>query len=209
MSVNPTELLKNAYGGTFEENIKTVLNKHFNSEIAENLWNQTCEKYSEFLQNHNIPEDDEDAVYYILPSVAVYRVLQNFEAAGKACKFDALSIFREIYFIDGKRGNDYLINRFREDSAFLKGFPQDFLKTVGEGKCEVIADTPEYTEFHVKKCRFVELTKELGCPEICSVFCELDTLMYTDLHPNLFYSREKTLYAGDDCCNFSMRYIGK
>lgn len=64
MSVNPTELLKNAYGGTFEENVKTVLNKHFNSEIAENLWNQTCEKYSEFLQNHNIPEDDEDAVYY-------------------------------------------------------------------------------------------------------------------------------------------------
>ena len=63
MSVNPTELLKNAYGGTFEENVKTVLNKCFNSEIAENLWNQTCEKYSEFLQNHNNPEDDEDAVF--------------------------------------------------------------------------------------------------------------------------------------------------
>ena len=90
---------------------------------------------------------------------------------------------------------------------FLKGFPQDFLRTVGEGKCEVISDTLEYTEFHVKSCRFLELTKELGCPEICSVFCELDTLMYTDMHPNLLYNRDKTLYNGDGCCNFSMRYV--
>ena len=93
------------------------------------------------------------------------------------------------------------------DEAFLKGFPQDFLRTVGEGKCEVISDTLEYTEFHVKSCRFLELTKELGCPEICSVFCELDTLMYTDMHPNLLYNRDKTLYNGDGCCNFSMRYV--
>ena len=27
MSVNPTELLKNAYGGTFEENVKTYIDE--------------------------------------------------------------------------------------------------------------------------------------------------------------------------------------
>lgn len=237
MKANSIELLKDAYGGTFEESVKTVLTKHFDSDSAENLWNQIVEKYSELSQKLNISEEDEDAVYYILPSVAVYRVLQNFWAAcsdDKACVaalenkftctpdtrfsdnfsngsscFDALSIFREIYFLDGQRGHDYLVNRFREDEAFLKSFPQDFLRTVGEGKCEVICDTPEYTEFHVKSCRFLELTKELNCPEICSVFCELDTLMYTDMHPNLLYNRDKTLYAGDDCCNFSMRYVEK
>ena len=221
MKANSIELLKDAYGGTFEENVKTVLNKHFDSDSAENLWTQIVEKYSELFQKHNISEEDEDAVYYILPSVAVYRVLEESGASengaassgDKACtadsRIDALSIFREIYFIDGQRGHDYLVNRFKEDEAFLKGFPQDFLRTVGEGKCEVISDTPEYTEFHVKSCRFLALTKELGCPEICSVFCELDTLMYTDMHPKLSYNRDKTLYAGDDCCNFSMRYVEK
>ncbi len=221
MKANSIELLKDAYGGTFEKNVKTVLTKHFDSDSAENLWNQIVEKYSELFQKQNISEEDEDAVYYILPSVAVYRVLEESAASekgaassgDKACKassrIDALSIFREIYFIDGQRGHDYLVNRFREDEAFLKGFPQDFLRTVGEGKCEVISDTPEYTEFHVKSCRFLELTKELNCPEICSVFCDLDTLMYTDMHPNLLYNRDKTLYAGDDCCNFSMRYVEK
>ena len=221
MKANSIELLKDAYGGTFEENVKTVLTKHFDSDSAENLWNQVVEKYSELFQKLNISEEDEDAVYYILPSVAVYRVLEESGASekgtassdDKACTahspIDALSLFREIYFIDGQRGHDYLVNRFREDEAFLKGFPQDFLRTVGEGKCEVICDTPEYTEFHVKSCRFLELTKELNCPEICSVFCDLDTLMYTNMHPNLSYNRDKTLYAGDDCCNFSMRYVEK
>ena len=221
MKANSIELLKDAYGGTFEENVKTVLTKHFDSDSAENLWNQIVEKYSKLFQKLNISEEDEDAVYYILPSVAVYRVLEESGAlekgaaisGDKACMdvrhIDALSIFREIYFIDGQRGHDYLVNRFREDEAFLKGFPQDFLRTVGEGKCEVICDTPEYTEFHVKSCRFLALTKELGCPEICSVFCDIDNLMYTDMHPNLLYNRDKILYAGDDCCNFSMRYVEK
>lgn len=211
MKANSIELLKDAYGGTFEENVKTVLNKHFDSDSAENLWNKIVEKYSELFQKHNISEEDEDAVYYILPSVAVYRVLEESGASenGAVRHIDAFSIFREIYFLDGQRGHDYLVNRFREDEAFLKGFPQDFLRTVGEGKCEVISDTPEYTEFHVKSCRFLELTKELNCPKICSVFCDLDTLMYTDMHPKLSYNRDKTLYAGDDCCNFSMRYVEK
>lgn len=221
MKANSIKLLKDAYGGTFEENVKTILNKHFDSKNAENLWNQIVEKYSKLFQKQNISEEDEDAVYYILPSVAVYRVLEESGASekvvvssdDKACMdvrhIDALSIFREIYFIDGQRGYDYLVNRFREDEAFLKGFPQDFLRTVGEGKCEVICDTPEYTEFHVKSCRFLELTKELNCPEICSVFCDIDNLMYTNMHPKLSYNRDKTLYAGDDCCNFSMRYVEK
>ena len=221
MKANSTELLKDAYGGTFEENVKTILNKHFDSKNAEKLWNQIVEKYSELFQKQNISEEDEDAVYYILPSVAVYRVLEESGASekwavssdDKACMdvrhIDVLSIFREIYFIDGQRGHDYLVNRFREDEAFLKGFPQDFLRTVGEGKCEVICDTPEYTEFHVKSCRFLALTKELNCPEICSVFCDIDNLMYTNMHPKLSYNRDKTLYAGDDCCNFSMRYVEK
>lgn len=211
MKANSIEFLKDAYGGTFEENVKTVLNKHFDSDSVEKLWNQIVEKYSELFQKHNISEKDEDAVYYILPSVAVYRILEEAGASekGAASRIDALSIFREIYFIDGQRGHDYLVNRFREDEAFLKGFPQDFLRTVGEEKCEVICDTPEYTEFHVKSCRFLALTEELGCPEICSVFCDLDTLMYTNMHPKLSYNRDKTLYAGDDCCNFSMRYVEK
>ena len=221
MKASTIEFLKDAYGGTFEENVKTVLNKHFDSQNAENLWNQIVEKYSELFQTLNISEEDEDAVYYILPSVAVYRVLEESGASekvaassgDKACtadsRIDALSIFREIYFLDGQRGHDYLVNRFRADEAFLKGFPQDFLRTVGEGKCEVISDTPEYTEFHVKSCRFLELTKELNCPKICSVFCDLDNLMYTNMHPKLSYNRDKTLYAGDDCCNFSMRYVEK
>lgn len=221
MKANSIELLKDAYGGTFEENVKTVLNKHFDSDSAENLWNQIVENYSKLFQKHNISEEDEDAVYYILPSVAVYRVLEESgasengaaisgdKASAVACHINALSIFREIYFLDGQRGHDYLVNRFREDEAFLKGFPQDFLRTVGEGKCEVICDTPEYTEFHVKSCRFLALTKELGCPEICSVFCDLDNLMYTNMHPKLSYNRDKTLYNGDDYCNFSMRYVEK
>ena len=59
MKASSIELLKDAYGGTFEENVKTVLTKHFDSDSAENLWNQIVEKYSELFQKQNISEEVE------------------------------------------------------------------------------------------------------------------------------------------------------
>ena len=192
------ELIEKCYGGTFAENTKSVLQKHFDKAKAEELWAAVEQKY--FALASDFENGSEDELFYILPSVAVYKTLQSAE------KENALEIFREIYYIDGKRGHDYLSNRFREDEDFLQSFPKIFLENENGENCEVIADTPTYTEVHVKKCRFVELARELGSEEICSAFCGIDDVIYTDLHPALHYKRDKTIFGGDGLCNFSMRY---
>lgn len=100
MKASSIELLKDTYGGTFEENVKTILNKHFDSDSAENLWNQIVEKYSELFQKLNISEEDEDAVYYILPSVAVYRVLEESGASEKVATSSGDKACTDVHHID-------------------------------------------------------------------------------------------------------------
>lgn len=195
--------IENAYNGRIEQDTKSVLLRYFLVEETNSIWQEIKRKFSSLVESLNLSQSDEDALFYILPSVAIYDALK------KHRQEKALEIFKEIYSISGQDAHDYLVKRLHDDGSFLKSFPQDFLKTVGEGRNPVIADTTAYTEFHVKKCRFLELTKELACPELCSVFCAIDDLMYKNIHPKLLYSRDKTLFAGDECCNFSMRYVGE
>ena len=195
--------IENAYNGRIVLDTKSVLSRYFSVEETDSIWLDIKLRFSSLADSLNLPQSDEDALFYILPSVAIYDVLK------KRNQEQALKIFEEIYFISGQKAHDYLVKRLHDDESFLKSFPQDFLTTVGEGRNPVIVDTPTYTEFHVEKCRFLELTKKLACPELCSVFCAIDDLMYKNIHPKLVYSRDNTLFAGDECCNFSMRYLGE
>ena len=197
-NMNTDDLIRDCYGGSFEENTKSVLQQRFDKAKAAELWEHTKQNYVALVSD--LKNAGENELFYILPSVALYRALQAMS------KENALEIFREIYYIDGKRGHDYLSNRFREDEDFLQSFPKIFLENENGENCEVIADTPTYTEVHVKKCRFVELARELGSEEICAAFCGIDDVIYTDLHPALHYKRDKTIFGGDGLCNFSMRY---
>lgn len=196
------KLIESSYNGCYKSYTLEVLRNHFSEEAANKIWNETVNEYSTLINSLFFSEEDkENALYFILPSVAIYRSTQKFS------KENSLELFREIYFKTGYDAHNFLVNKFNEDEQFLKGFPQDFLKTVGEGKYEIIADTPEYTEFHVHQCSFLKIIKQCNCKEICSIFCELDNLMYENLNPHLKFNRDKTIYNGDGICNFSMKYI--
>ena len=197
--MNTDDLIRDCYGGSFEENTKSVLQQRFDKEKAEKLWAHTTQNYGELVSDFEKASENE--LFYILPSVALYRALQAMS------KENALEIFREIYYIDGKRGHDYLANRLNSDEAFLKDFTHIFVENEAGENAEVIADTDTFAEVHIKACRFVALTKELGCPEICAAFCGIDEVIYNDIHPTLCFERDKTIFKGDEYCNFCMRVM--
>ncbi len=144
--MNKDELIEKCYGGSFEGNTKSVLQKHFDKKKNEKLFEKTKQNYLKLVSDFE--NADEDERFYILPSVALYRTLQ------KMSKENALEIFREIYYIDGKRGHDYLANRFKSDADFLRNFTHIFVENEAGENAEIITDTDTFAEVHIKKVPF-------------------------------------------------------
>lgn len=62
--------------------------------------------------------------------------------------------------------------------------------------------------FDMQECPYLQVCRELDCPEIAPVFCATDDTCYGNMHPNLIWNRTKTLARGGDCCDFDL-YLQK
>jgi hypothetical protein len=56
--------------------------------------------------------------------------------------------------------------------------------------------------FDVSRCFYVQTTKELGCFELCHVFCTFDSVSFAGLAPRVRFERTQTLANGDERCDF-------
>ena len=62
--------------------------------------------------------------------------------------------------------------------------------------------------FDMLQCPYLQICRELDCPELAPVFCATDDVCYGHMHPNLIWNRTKTLARGGDCCDFDL-YLKK
>lgn len=58
--------------------------------------------------------------------------------------------------------------------------------------------------FDCYRCIYLDVTRELGCPELCIAFCENDDITYGAMQPKIHFIRTKTLADGGDCCDFRL-----
>ncbi|OJF75728.1 MAG: hypothetical protein BKP49_10625 [Treponema sp. CETP13] len=66
--------------------------------------------------------------------------------------------------------------------------------------------------FNMKTCIYAEITKECGCPELCSIFCANDVTTFSGFKPNIFFERTGTIGEGQKVCDFHFKnhaYIHK
>jgi len=60
--------------------------------------------------------------------------------------------------------------------------------------------------FTVTACRFVELCRLAGCPELAPLFCAGDARFFGEVEPDVVLIRETTLAVGGETCPFILRY---
>ena len=60
--------------------------------------------------------------------------------------------------------------------------------------------------FDVTRCRFAELTAELGRPYLGPMFCEADAVFFARPDVSLSLHRTSTIAEGAACCDFHFRY---
>lgn len=142
----------------------------------------------------------------ILPMVAVYQVLEESgfsredalacvsgwmhevaqQAANSMRRMAKLPFF---YFLFS-----HISPKFMEKNYPIEGWDMRF------NRCDKME-----ISFDCHRCVYLDVTAELGCPELCTAFCENDDITYGALMPKVHFIRTKTLADGGDCCDFRLR----
>jgi len=68
---------------------------------------------------------------------------------------------------------------------------------------EVLQSSETQYDFNVTRCRYAEMYRALGIPELGAVLsCGRDGALGTGFNPDLKLTRTQTLMEGGTCCNF-------
>ncbi len=94
-------------------------------------------------------------------------------------------------------GGNSLPHFMQGKDAWVKG---DALKT------EVLSATETTYDFNVTRCRYAEMYRALGIPELGSVLsCGRDFALGEGVNPYLKLARSQTIMEGAPCCDFRYR----
>lgn len=145
---------------------------------------------------------------YILPVVAVYKVLQNHGLSKEKAKdlieeylfFKTEKIAKKCRII-GKLPFFYSLFMVIFNKVMDKGYPKEGW-IIGDVILGDVIQGEDSAAFNMKSCLYVETLSELQCSELTPMFCHTDVIMYENMSPYLNFQRTKTLAGGFDCCDF-------
>jgi hypothetical protein len=92
----------------------------------------------------------------------------------------------------------------RGDSS-LDGFAQTLGPWTQDDalRLRVITQTPDRFEFDVTRCRYAEMYRALGIPELGEVLsCQRDAALIDGFNPGVGLTRTQTIMQGAPCCDF-------
>lgn len=72
---------------------------------------------------------------------------------------------------------------------------------------DVLTQTERVLDFNVTRCRYAELYRSLGIPELGALFsCNRDAALIEGFNPRATLARTQTIMAGADHCDFRYRF---
>ena len=73
----------------------------------------------------------------------------------------------------------------------------------GAMQIDVVEQTPERFGFNVTRCRYAEMYRALGIPELGAVLsCNRDAALIEGFNPDITLTRTQTIMQGASCCDF-------
>lgn len=135
----------------------------------------------------------------ILPRIALYRILLNFEQNQKIV-FETMRKYMIDIVAAGKHKSTAKMEKI---PGFYNIYKTVFLKIMRTTDLQVSTqeDGKKYYNITITRCLWHDACVEHGCPELCPLFCDVDDVTYGGLH-KIGFSRTKTLGYGGDCCDF-------
>ena len=184
------------------EFLKKSLMEWFGAERGEALWQKAEAEYQTLLPlaEHESKSRKKNLVNGIYPFAAVYRVLLS-ENMSREDAMECMFAIMKQHTLAGNRKN---YERMGKLPFFFPLFRKMF--TIGlsgdSWQVEWISNDRKQFSYNIRKCLWHDACTELGCPELCRIFCRNDELNFTDVSKHLYFKRSKTLGEGQDCCDF-------
>ncbi|MCP5030130.1 MAG: L-2-amino-thiazoline-4-carboxylic acid hydrolase [Actinomycetia bacterium] len=76
----------------------------------------------------------------------------------------------------------------------------------GALEMEVVEQSPEVFKFNVTRCRYAEMYRDLGMPELgAHLSCDRDGTMVEGFNPDIEFTRTQTIMKGAAHCDFVYR----
>ena len=57
----------------------------------------------------------------------------------------------------------------------------------------------------MKSCIYFEITKKYNCPEMCTLFCKNDDVIFAGYKPSIIFERTGTIARGQKVCDFHFK----
>jgi len=139
----------------------------------------------------------------ILPALAVYQTLLE-EGLGRQAAMteierllaSAAGGLGRLMSLLGRLPGAFPVFRRVEPWVVRLGFPAEGWEMVP------VEDNEECVAFDVRRCFYLETLTSYGAPELTTVFCGGDDLVFPLLAPSITWKRTMTLGRGHDRCDF-------
>lgn len=189
-------------------NIKKELVKKYGTPVAEQIWQKAGRNLEELSRKYkHLPK----AVKLhtdgnMFRNAAVYMAIKEYDPE------DALNVLDEGAKKEGARIAkllSILLHIPGMKSIMLKVFSKMLTSFFGENaefKSIRHCDSNNEVSFDIIQCPYCKYLKEIGCPELVQISCNIDEYIYGNL-PGLEFKRTGTLGTGADKCDFCLRRI--
>lgn len=182
--------------------------KKIGKENGKKICLKVEELYDQYISTIDFQADEavnNHLITNLFPTMAYYNALRD-----SGCNInDALSLVREETqkASETKKSENqkmlkmpftYLMYRLAAKGVIKKSFPYEAFET------KWICCNSKEIHFDFHKCIYNDLTKQYGCPELCTVFCENDDITFSGLMPKIRFERTGTLGQGMDKCDFHL-----
>jgi len=85
----------------------------------------------------------------------------------------------------------------------------EFWTRGGALEIETLRDDGQHLDFNVTRCRYAEMYRALGVPELGAVLsCNRDAALIEGFNPGASLVRDQTIMAGAACCTFRYDFGG-
>ena len=182
--------------------LKKSLIEQFGAERAEALLTKVEAEYQALLPlaEHESKSRKKNLINGIYPFAAVYRVLRR-ENMGQDEAMEAMFAIMKRHTLAGNRKN---YERMGKLPFFFPMFRKMFSMGLSGDSWQVewVANDSGHFVYNIQRCLWHEACTELGCPELCRIFCKNDELNFIDVSKHLYFERSQTLGEGGTCCDF-------
>lgn len=142
----------------------------------------------------------------MLPSIAIYLAFKKFDSTDDNA-LDYTDQVLQMFRLKMQKKNKVL-GRLPFGYSAFKMFCRSVMNKQYPKQgwdVEWITYNANEIHFNMKSCIYFEITKKYNCPEMCTLFCKNDDVIFTGYKPAIIFERTGTIARGQKVCDFHFK----